>query len=261
MPTEDELRRQLHGDEPHGAIDGGTIDLQAVLRRASRRRAPRVAAVAIVTSLAAIGIVVPVSISLASSHTTTTSLSAGSAASATDSSGVTNPEASGGGIKRAPAGKINLCTGQVAAPALADDGLVLSVQPVDAAASDRDIPVTVTLTNTGAQQVSGYLSPFPTVTLSRDGIVLWHSNGAVPSLAQQIDLAPGASTSFETTFEPVVCAVEDDTRDAFRTDLPDAGPGAYQLSAALDFNPQTADDGSGGSAVLVTGPTSLVTLH
>jgi hypothetical protein len=259
MPTESELRRQFHDDEPRGSID-----LDAVLRRSRARRRPRVAAVVLVSSLAVVGIVVPVSISAASQQTGT--FSAGSAASAPDSA--TAPEVlhggsapGSGGVKRAPAETINLCTGTLAAAAPAEDGLVLTVQPVDAAADARDIPVTVTLTNTGAQQVTGSLSPFPTLTLSRDGIVLWHSNGAVPSLAQQIDLAPGASTSFSTTLEPVVCGVQDDAQSSFRAGLPAAGPGDYRVSAALDFSPTAADGSGSGAAVLVTGPTSPVTLR
>lgn len=261
MPTEDELRRQLHDDEPHGAID-----LNAVLRRSRARRRPRVAAAAIVSSLVVLGIVVPVSLSLASSHTTTTSLSAGSAASAPDSSNAPEalhggPQTGSGGVRVAPAGRINLCTDTLATLAPAEDGLVLTVQPVDAASDARDIPVTVTLTNTGAQQVSGHLSPLPTLALSRDGVVLWHSNGAVPSLAQQIDLAPGASTTFSTSFDPVVCGVADDAQPSFRTDLPAAGPGDYQLSAAVDFTPSSSDGAGGGGGLLVSGPTSPVTLH
>jgi hypothetical protein len=259
MPTESELRRQFHDDEPDGSID-----LDAVLRRSRARRRPRVVAVAIVSSLAALAIVVPVSISVASQRPGT--LSAGSAASAPDSA--TAPEAleggsssGSGGAKRAPAERINLCGATLAAPAPAEDGLVLTVQPVDAAAGARDIPVTVTLTNTGAQRVTGSLSPFPTLTLSRDGTVLWHSNGAVPSLAQEVDLAPGASTTFSSTFEPVVCGAEDDRQPNFRADLPEAGPGAYQLSAALDLSPTESDAAGSGDAVLVTGPTSPVTLR
>jgi len=275
MPTESELRRQFHDDEP-----GGSIDLDAVLRRSRARRRPRVIAAAVVSSLAVIGIVVPVSISIAGTRSATSLFDAGAASaprSAPQSSGgpvhlggesTNGSDASGSGasgaggsIKRAPADKINLCTGAVATPAPADDGLVLTVAPVDAAASARDIPVTVTLTNTGTQRVTGSLSPFPALTLSRDGIVLWHSNGPVPSLAQEIDLAPGATTSFDTTFQPVVCGVTDDEQESFRTGLPAAGPGSYQLSAALDMTPATADANGQIAAVLVTGPTSPVTLH
>jgi len=258
MPDEDELRQRLHDDEPVG-----NIDLDAVLRRSRARRRPRVAAAALVSSLAVLGIVVPVSISLASPGTGT--LSAGSAASSSDFA--VAPDAAEGGatgprlIKRAPADKINLCTGTLASVAPAEDGLVLTVPPVDAAAGARDIPVTVTLTNTGAQPVTGSASPFPTLTLSRDGIVLWHSNGPVPSLAREIDLAPGASTTFETTFQPVICGVQDDAQESFHTDLPSAAAGQYQLSAALDFSPTATGAAGRDAAELVTGPTSPVTLH
>lgn len=258
MPTESELRRQFHDDEP-----GGTIDLDAVLRRSRARRRPRVAAAVLASSLAVVGIVVPVSIGVAGQQTST--LSAG-AASAPDRAAPPVAVQGGGAsgstaTKPEPAARINLCAARLAAPAPAADGLVLTVQPVDASAGARDIPVTVTLTNTGAERVTGSLSPFPTLTLSRHGIVLWHSNGAVPSLAQQIDLAPGASATFSTTFEPVVCSPADDAQPSFRTDLPEAGPGSYLLSAALDLDPTTADAGGDVGAVLVTGPTSLVTLH
>jgi hypothetical protein len=270
MPTESELREQFHDDEP-----GGSIDLDAVLRRSRARRLPRVVAAAAVSSLAVIGIVVPVSLSIAGTHTTTSALDAGSVASAPSApagqargegatgSGSTGSgtSGSGGSVKRAPADRINLCTGALATPAPADDGLVLTVAPVDAAASARDIPVTVTLTNTGSQRVTGSLSPFPAITLSRDGIVLWHSNGAVPSLAREVDLAPGASTTFATTFQPLVCGVADDEQQSFRADLPPAGPGSYQLSAALDMTPAAADANGQIAAVLVSGPTSPVTLH
>ncbi len=258
MPSEDELRQRFHDEQPTGAID-----LDAVLRRSRARRRPRVAAAALVSSLAVVGVVVPVSISVASQLHGVSS-SAGSAASAPDSA----PRAlqgggpvSSGGVRLAPAEQINLCTEPVAELAPADDGLVLTVQPVDATAGAHGIPVTVTLTNTGVERVTGSLSPFPALTLSRDGVVIWHSNGAVPSLAQEVDLAPGASTVLRTTLDAVVCGVEDDARASFRADLPSAPPGAYRLSAALDFSPDTTDASGGGAAVLVSGPTSPVTLH
>lgn len=267
MPSEDELREQFHDGGQGGGQGGGTavaIDLDAVIRRSRARRTPRVAALAIVSSLAVLGVVVPVSISVASSQTAT--LSAGSAASASDEGKA--PHAADGGRPSGPGGGaqintqgLNPCAAALTTTAPAADGLVLTVQPVDAAASDRGIPVTVTLTNTGAAGVAGSLSPFPTLTLSRDGVVLWHSNGAVPSIAQQVDLAPGASITFESTFEPVVCAADDDGPSGFPSDLPPAGPGSYRLSAALDFSPQAPGADGGAAAVLVTGPTSPVTLH
>ena len=261
MPTEAELRERFHHDDEPASGRGTGIDLDAVLRRSRTRRRPRVVAVAVVSSLAAVGIIVPLSIGVLGPQLGSTfSSGAGSAASAPDANKAPEFATEGGGATGAPpapgasARSLNLCGAALATPAPAADGLVLTVTPVDAAASARDIPVTVTLTNTGSAAVTGSLSPFPAITLSQNGTVLWHSNGAVPQLAEQLDLAPGASTAFSTTFEPLVCRAADDGTGSFGADLPAAGPGSYQLSAALDV---TTDAGS----VLVTGPTASATLH
>ncbi len=257
MPTEAELRERFHHDDD-SAQDGSSIDLDAVLRRSRTRRRPRVVAVALVSSLAAVGIIVPVSLGVLG--TGFGASSAGSAASAPDVAKAPEFATEGGGSSAGSAsgpvsaGTLNRCAAPLATPSPAADGLVLVVAPVVAAASARDIPVTVTLTNTGSTEVSGSLSPFPAITLSRGGTVLWHSNGAVPQLAQLIDLAPGASTTFSTTFQPLVCGVEDDSAPGFRTGLPADGPGLYQLSAAIDVS-------TNGASVLVTGPTAAATLH
>lgn len=260
MPTEDELRRQFQQPEQQGP----SIDLDAVLRRSRARRRPRVVAAALVSSLAVLAIVVPVSVSVAQGRTGFFGAAgSGSAASRADDAGQKSPEyvtgsgASDGPLVSglAPAEKVNLCTGALADVAPAANGLVITVAPVTAPATDRDIPTTVTLTNTGSSTVRGSLSPYPALTFSRDGVVLWHSNGPVPQIAQELELAPGASLTFSATFEPVVCAVADDERADFRSDLPAAGPGDYRISALVQVT-----DASGG-AVLVGGPTAAVTLR
>jgi hypothetical protein len=259
MPTEAELRERFHHDDEPAT--GVGIDLDAVLRRSRTRRRPRVVALAVVSSLAAVGIVVPLSIGVLGPQLGSTfGSSAGSAASAPG--GNTAPEfatqggGATGGVGGAPAAAatLNRCGAHLATPAPAADGLVVTVTPVSAAASARDIPVTVTLTNTGSAEVTGSLSPFPAITLSQQGTVLWHSNGAVPQLAQEIDLAPGASTTFSTTFEPLVCAAADDSGPSFPAHLPQAAAGTYQLSAAIDVS-------TDAGAVLVSGPTASATLH
>ncbi len=258
MPTEAELREQFHDDDRRPGH--AEIDLDAVLRRSRTRRRPRVVVVAVVSSLAALAVIVPVSVSIARSQTGLFSASSGSAVSGGETSGqapeyVAGGASDGGGVGPAPAQKVNLCTGALAELAPASNGLLLTVQPVEAAASDRSIPVAVTLTNTGSAAFSGSASPFPMLTFSRDGVVLWHSNGAVPSLAAVIDLAPGASMSFPVTFEPLVCGIADDERTIFRNDLPAAGAGSYGISAVLDVS--AAD----GTSVVVSGPVSAVKLH
>jgi hypothetical protein len=80
-------------------------------------------------------------------------------------------------------------------------------------------------------------------------------------LAQEIDLAPGASTSFSTSFEPLICGPADETGHGFRSALPQAPRGGYQLSAALDFTPAEPSPDASGAPVLVSGPTAPVTLR
>ena len=64
MPSESEVRDRLQrADAP-----SGRIDVEAVVRRSRARRRPRVVAAAAVTTLAVIGVVVPVSLGLAKSE-------------------------------------------------------------------------------------------------------------------------------------------------------------------------------------------------
>ena len=136
--------------------------------------------------------------------------------------------------------------------------LTTSFEPADAAA-DR-VSGTVTLTNSGSEHITGTSAATPTIVLSKDGIVLWHSNGPVAAIGAIVDLAPGASMTYQESFQPVTCAVEDDSTVSFRDNLPHVAAGAYQVSAALDLSRENAD-GSFLSTDLVTGPTSEVTLR
>jgi len=162
----------------------------------------------------------------------------------------------GGAIKRAPADRINLCTGTLAEVAPSQSGLELTVHFDDtAAAGTEPIAGTVTLTNTGDQELTGYTAASPALTLSRDGIVLWHTNGAMIMSARDVNLAPGESLEYETSFTPVVCTVDDDLAElGFSPDLPAAEPGEYQLSALIDFMGDFDAD-------LISGPTSTITLN
>lgn len=259
MATESELREQFHEGEP----SPGSIDVDAVLRRSRARRRPQLAAVGVVSALAVLAIVVPLSVSGVFGHVGVVSGSSASVAEgganapqfANNSDGGAGEPGTGAVNGLAPAEQVNLCSGALAHLAPATNGLVLTVQPVEAAATDRDIHTTVTLTNTGPAAFRGSASPFPALTFSRDGTVLWHSNGPVAQLVQAIDVAPGASTTFTTVFQPLVCGVADEKAGSFREVLPAAGPGGYQLSAVL------AVTDTAGTRVLVSGPATAVTLH
>lgn len=256
-PTEDELRAALQGGNP-----SGEIDLDAVLRRSRRRRRPRVLLAGAAGVLAVAAIVVPVSVSAINGQGFGVSSTASGADTAAEPEAATGESGDSGdsaysdqALQRAPADKLNLCTGALSGVAPAESGLVLTVAAVEAAATETAIPVVVSLTNTGNERITGTTAANPAITLSREGITLWHSNGPQIMMAVVVDLAPGASMQYETTFEPVVCGIADDEGESFRTDLPAAGPGDYGLSAALDL---LSDN---GVSELITGPVTPITLR
>ena len=257
MSTESDLKKMFRETGP----SLGPIDLSLVLRRTSRRRVAQRVAVGSATTLAVAGIGVA---GFTGIRGLTPSTTAGSASSANA------PETRGGsalgstptdsGLTRAPAAKINLCGGTLADVAPNAAGLVLSTSFATADATADRITGTVTLTNSGSERITGTSAASPAITLSKDGVVLWHSNGPMIAMAAVIDLAPGASLTYQASFQPVTCAVEDDSANSFRSDLPHVAAGQYQVSAALDVSHQNAD-GSVLGTDLVTGPASKVTLR
>lgn len=261
MSTESDLKKMFN--ETGAAL--GQVDLSRVLRRSSRRRIAQQVAVGSATTLAVAGIGVAGFTGIRGLVQSTGSASSAAAPDA-NRPDANRPEATGGstatdgGLTRAPAERINLCGGALAKAAPNAAGLVLSTsfEPADAAA-DR-VSGTVTLTNSGSAHVTGTSAATPTIVLSKDGIVLWHSNGPVAAIGAIVDLAPGASMTYQASFQPVTCAVEDDSSVSFRDNLPHVAAGAYQVSAALDLSRQNAD-GSFPGTDLVTGPASEVTLR
>lgn len=255
MASESELRDRFH----EGTLPSGRIDVEAVLRRARARRRPRVVLAGAGSVLAIAAIAVPATIgSFSLSPATDTALIAGSGAESGAAGGdseLAAPDADAA-MSRPPAEKLNLCMAPVAEVVPAENGLVLSVEPVTAAAGDHGIPTIVTMTNTGTEPVSGTTAGLPSMTLSQDGVTLWHSNGPQTMIAIPVELRPGQTLQYPATFEPVRCSAEDDMGETFRQDLPEVGPGLYQLSAAIDFS---RNDGS--AIDLVTGPAVRVSLN
>jgi hypothetical protein len=250
MPSDSEIRdRFREGTQPRGQID-----VDAVLRRARARRRPRVILAGAGSVLAIAAIAVPATISsfAGSAGDSATFVAADEAA----------PESSGGGAadsgytQAAPAEKLNFCAAPLAEVTPAANGLVISAEEVTAQASDRRIPVIVTLTNTGDEAIFGTTGSEPALTLSQDGVTLWHTNGPQDMMGRIVDLGPGESMTYQATFEPLVCGPDDDALESFPTDLPAAGPGRYDLWAAIDV---IHDDGA--MTDLVTGESAAVTLN
>ena len=159
-----------------------------------------------------------------------------------------------GTSERAPADKINLCTGTLAevAPSTTDLGLTVSFP--DAEVGAKSVSGTVTLTNNGSGAVTGHTGSRPAVTVSQNGIVLWHSNGGTDLDAVDVDLAPGESIDYPANFSPVACGVDDDLAEQFSNRLPALPSGVYDISAAIDLLYD-------GGVDLVTGPSQKVTLQ
>jgi hypothetical protein len=116
------------------------------------------------------------------------------------------------------------------------------------------------MTNTGTDRVTGTTAARPAITLSKDGTVLWHSNGPTVMTVATVDLAPGASMSYPATFSPVRCSVDDDLAEGFPADLPSVDAGDYDVSAAIDVV-RTDAAGTVLSNDLVTSPTAPITLQ
>ena len=251
MATDPNLRDLFRGDTPKLP----TIDTATVIRRSKTRRLPAQVGIGGAFTLAVGGLGIAGLQGLGSTQTASDSTfsTADQAPGTRDGiQGMMEGDApASGDIKRAPADRINLCGGTLAEVAPSATGLVLTAAFPDSPAGTAPVTGTVTLTNTGTESVAGYTSPTPAVTLSQDGIVLWHSNGPTIMSIQDVMLAPGESLEFAASFTPVVCGVEDDTAEAFRTDLPAVAPGEYQVSAAADVSVD-------GIAELVTVPTQTV---
>jgi len=250
VPSESELRNRMRdvGDVP------GEVDVAKVIRRARARRLPRVLAAGGAACLAIAAIAVPVSVSMLGSGAGTTFV----ASDAGGDEDAQAPEAESDEadtMLRVTADQLNLCAAPLTEVPPAPEGLELSIAPIDAPADAVSIETIVTLVNNGPAAVRGTTPGSPALTLSQDGVVLWHSNGPAPMIAVEVDLEPGESLQYAASFQPVRCGAEDElVAEGFPPGLPSVGPGDYGLSAAIDL---TQLDGS--AVTLVTGaPTPVV---
>jgi len=253
VPSENDLRDLFaNTDTP-----AHHLDTKKVIARSRARRLPRQIAAGATSALVLAGVsVLAVQVTQANQPVTMT---AGEAFDSSAPAPELAPDVQA--IKRAPADRINLCTGTLAEVAPSQYGLQLDVTaPAAASVGTTPVPVTVRLTNTSDREVIGLTPVSPAITLSRAGTVLWHSNGPTDLSLVSVDLVPGASVDYQASMTPVLCGVEDDLADAFRTDLPALDAGSYELSALIDF---TADPSMGreiSELDLVSGPVSTVIL-
>lgn len=250
MPTESELRDWMRGA---GADVPTRLDAARIIRRSKRRRLPRQVGAGGVLTLAVAGI----SVASITGLKTLAPNFLGTAGSQTSDRALPSQESDSGApaVRDAgPAARLNSCGAPLATVAPDPSGLRLTPHfPASAPADGRPVTGTVTLTNTGGSRAVGTTAAGPTIALSRDGVVLWHSNGPAIALAAAVDLAPGESMDYPATFTPVRCTAEDELTGGFPDDLPALGTGRYRISAAIDLN--------GDAPRLITGETATITLR
>jgi hypothetical protein len=256
MADESELRRMLEreaSDAPSPELDAGRL-----VRRSKARRLPRQLAAGGAVTLVVVGLGVgavtgvrllnpPAEVTAADSGGQSTDEAAPEEEAGTlsepdgsDSGGAAEDGAAGGGIELAPAYKINACEAPLSAPPA--DGLTSVTAEVDfpdTADASGTVRGSVEIVNNTGMPLRGVMSDVAATTLSQDGVVLWHTPRLERTLP--VDLEPGESATLAASFEPSVCSVEDDGREDFPADLPPAGPGAYDVSAAFDIE---LEDGS-----------------
>ena len=248
MPTESELREWLHGDgsEPpaHRELDVGRI-----IRRSKRRRLPRQVGVGGVMTLAVAGIAVG-GITGLKTLFPGASTTSGASQSLDRGSSEAAPARDFGAEK--PAERLTLCGSPVASAPSNSSGLVLTPHfPSSAPANGEPVTGTATLTNTGTTTVTGSTAAVAVITVSQQGMVLWHSNGPTIMLAKMVDLSPGQSMEYSASFTPVRCDAGDDNPEGFPDHLPSLGAGDYQVSALIEVNHGSAKTLVGGQPATI----------
>ena len=230
----------------------GSIDTASVIRRSKRRRLPAQLATggALVLALGGFGVFgVQALVNSQAQYATTAGGMERSDGDLYTSEDLAEGES---GVTPQSATDLNLCGAPLTLPDASPSGLELTVSFPDAAVGTEWVEGIVTLTNNGSTAVTGTTAASPQITLSQNGVVTWHSNGAMIAMAVEVDLAPGESFDYVASFTPVTCGPEDDAADGFRENLPASPAGAYQVSAAIDLLTPDAVELVGGPAQTIT---------
>lgn len=226
------------------------IDAEVVLRKARARRVPKQLAVSSLSVLAVAGVFVL-------GITALPTLLHGQGGASDAGMMATAPEypqdgAVGGAESKLIKGNetnSNLCGMPTTTAAPNAAGLTLSLSfPDSSPAAGEEIAGTVALINSGTTRVSGTTAISPTIIVSRDGITVWHSHGAMITEVAEVSLDPGESYFYDAYFTPVECEPEDEADGQFRDNLPLLAAGTYELSAKLTF---VSNVGTAGESILV----------
>jgi hypothetical protein len=249
---DDDAIRDLLRSAARGAPGTSTLDVPRVLARSKRRRTAHRALVAGVgaTVVAASGATVFAVAALPSGTPQVLS-------SPVDVPGPGSDDPATSGISLAPPEKVNGCGGPLAEIAPVESGLVATPHfPETAPADGGEVQGTVTLTNGGTARAVGWTQARPAITVSENGITVWHSNGPMIQMAVEIDLGPGESMDIPATLSALRCDTVDEESESFREDLPPLAPGTYGVSAIVPFYPEDSS-----APQYVQGPLTTITLQ
>lgn len=201
MPTEDELRHLLQG-EPGG---NPRLDADRIIRRARARRRPKRIALAALGGLAAVAVVVPVALGLASTNPLSPMAASDEAGSAV--AGPESAEHDGAGDASAHDDRVlrqdlpASCEPPLGEGEPAPPGVELQLaQPVTGGA------ITLTLVNGSTERLTGSIPSSPALLLARDGVIIGDSSAGVDLAA--VDLAAGERLSLTLPLEAVDCVGE-----------------------------------------------------
>jgi hypothetical protein len=138
-----------------------------------------------------------------------------------------------------------------------DDRLSLELTPLDGnEVIDGELTVTGTLTNVSSERLELLTATHLVVGLARDGVVIWSTVG-MDAAALIPTLDPGESLDYTGSLELVDCGGTDEEA-SIRGGSPLAGPGAYEVVAALDVRQADGGDPLTGSVVVISPRASLV---
>jgi len=266
MADESELRSMLQREA--AAAETPELDPGRLVRRSRARRLPRQLAAGGALAVAVLGLGVGTASGIRLLEGPPEMSSAGGGADASDeeagalsendeavpeSAGESGDDAAGGGIQLAPAYKLHACGGMLGGvPEDGIPGVRVEIEFPDEAPAGDTVHGTVEVTNDTGEPLVGVMSDVAATTLSRDGVVLWHTPRMDRTLP--VDLDPGESTTLQASFEPRICSAEDDGREDFRQNLPTVDPGLYDVSVAFDIE---RDDGFVLQVVSGTEPIAL----
>lgn len=247
MPTESDLRDFLASTPAPGGLDA-----KRIISRSRARRLPKQLGAGAVGTLAVVGF----------GAIGVQSLQVATPISSMDQTLEAPRDGTESAAKRPPVEAINLCGAPLAEVSPSFYGLQLdAVFPASAPVGTGPVEGIVRLTNTSDIRVLGTTNPAAAVTLSQDGIVLWHSDGVMNRSIMVVDLAPGESLDYPATFTAVRCGTEDDLLPGAGAELPPVPAGRYELSALIYFSPDESMPQTGTTELdLVSGPRATITL-